>query len=125
MKSRIFGRVASGICHLIFLAGVAGCSPSASLGPEIGPNDLLTAQDQKMARGAFQNALETSVSGKGVTWRNTATGASGSVTPVKTWKTSAGVYCRAYRENIRLASGQSQALSGTACRSKAGTWQTA
>ena len=125
MISRKLEKAAKRLPVLAFSAILAACSPTASVKPDAQSNTVLTNQDQRLARGAFQNALEKSMSGKSVTWKNAATGASGSITPVKTWKTSAGVYCREYRERIRLASGQSQTNKGSACRSKGGTWQTA
>lgn len=114
-----------GLKIAVAAALLAGCNATASVGPNAKSAAALTGQDQRLARSAFQNALENSMSGKGISWRNKASGASGSVTPVKTWKTSAGVYCREYRERIQLASGQSQTNKGSACRSKSGTWQSA
>lgn len=96
-------------------------SDSASLSQE--PN--LGSSDRKIAQKSLQNALENSVSGKPVRWQNPASGASGSVTPLKTWQTARGKYCRAYREKIKFPTGQSLNRRGTACRSPNAVWTSA
>ncbi|WP_353621276.1 RT0821/Lpp0805 family surface protein [Labrenzia sp. R4_1] len=105
---------------LTLVTAISGCTASALVGPGTGSG--LARSDQTMAEATFQNALEKSLSGKTSSWRNQETGASGSVTPVRTWKTRSGVYCRAYRENILLASGTRRQDNGTACRNKSGKW---
>lgn len=115
------------LCLVIGLLGMAGCSAVATYQSDSpkASAPALTAKDQTMAQAAFQNALEKSVSGKTTRWKNSTTGTGGSITPIKTWKTSSGVYCRSYKERIRLTSGQSQNDDGTACRSKNGGWKAA
>ncbi|WP_269584926.1 RT0821/Lpp0805 family surface protein [Roseibium sp. Sym1] len=81
--------------------------------------------DQTLATRNLQKALENSVSGKTLNWRNAKSGASGSVTPTRTWKTTRGTYCRSYNEVIRLASGKSMRRKGVACRQANAVWKAA
>lgn len=132
--------IPKGLAVVFFCAGTAsGCSvlssedtqsasvpsaPSASSAPATRPTGL-QASDRSFAEKSRQSALENSVSGKSVVWKNPASGARGSVTPLKTWKNEDGVYCRAYTESIRPASGQSIQRRGVACRSSNAIWKSA
>lgn len=81
--------------------------------------------DRSYAEKSLQAALENSLSGKSVVWKNPDSGARGSVTPLKTWKNDQGAYCRSYSEWIRLASGEAIRRRGVACRSSNATWKAA
>lgn len=76
-----------------------------------------------MAEKNLQKALEKSLSGNSVRWKNPASGARGSVTPLKTWKTAEGIYCRSFREKIELASGETVSRNGVACRTEEAVWK--
>jgi len=139
----VFGfEVPKGIFVLFLCAGsVAGCSslsiedPLAAVrSPETSDTAnsetaktafALQSSDQSFADKSLQAALEKSVSGKSVTWINPASGAQGSVTPLKTWKNDQGAYCRSYSEWIRPASGNSIRRRGIACRSDQAVWKAA
>ena len=81
--------------------------------------------DWKKLWNARQKALETSVSGKSVSWSNPKTGMGGLAVPVKTWKTAEGVYCRSYNEKIWNSNGQRQSRTATACRDRDKIWKRA
>jgi surface antigen len=83
----------------------------------------LKPSDKSMAQKNLQKALEKSLSGNSVRWQNPSSGARGSVTPLKTWKTSEGTYCRSFREKIELASGKTVSRNGVACRSAEAVWE--
>lgn len=85
----------------------------------------LEDEDKSLADRNLQDALENSLSGQSRKWTNPSSGNGGSVTPLSTWKTAKGVYCRSYRERIRVASGQSVSRRGVACRSSDAVWQSA
>lgn len=85
----------------------------------------LQSSDRTIADRELQTALESSVSGEPVYWNNPSSGASGSITPLKTWKTDEGTYCRSYRENIKFSSGKSMNRRGVACRSSDAVWTAA
>lgn len=68
----------------------------------------------------LQYVLETTPSGEAVAWRVEATGAGGTVTPLRTYRTPAG-YCRAYV--VTTATPTAGERQGTACRTAAGEWR--
>nr|WP_282449455.1 RT0821/Lpp0805 family surface protein [Roseibium sp. CAU 1639] len=135
----VFGfGVPKGIILLFFCtSAVSGCSalsfeePFASLRAPAASSDAVTApsalrsSDKSLADKSLQSALENAVSGKSVTWKNPASGAQGSITPLKTWKNDQGAYCRSYSEWIRPATGKSIRRNGVACRSQNAVWKTA
>ncbi len=81
----------------------------------------LDEADVGLAWSLLQETLETRVSAQTGTWRNTATGNAGSVTPLRTYRIAIGTYCRDYRETV-TQSGHAVARIATACRDGNGTW---
>lgn len=75
----------------------------------------LGAEDRTLAEAAVQEALETLPSRQTRSWRNPATGASGFVTPLRTFKIESGHFCREYQEAIATP-GSAEARQFTACR---------
>ncbi|MFO1050374.1 MAG: RT0821/Lpp0805 family surface protein [Geminicoccaceae bacterium] len=103
---------------VMVLAGVAalatGCaSPSALSPPAAAETDAAPAT-------VLQYVLETTPSGEAVAWRVEATGAVGTVTPLRTYRTPAG-YCRAFL--VTIAAPAAGTRQGTACRTAAGEWR--
>ncbi|WP_299479116.1 RT0821/Lpp0805 family surface protein [uncultured Roseibium sp.] len=88
-------------------------------------SSTLQTSDKTIANEKLQTALEKSLSGQATRWQNPQSGVSGSVTPLKTWKTSEGTYCRSYTESIVLASGKSLNREGVACRTGNAVWKSA
>ena len=83
--------------------------------------DQLGDGDVRLAAATLQQSLEQRRNGETASWRNAATGATGSITPQRTLFTSDGGYCREYDETIVIGerSGQSR---NTACRDGQGNW---
>lgn len=127
------GRILKLTMILAVLSACQATSLDESLVPSVATRasegDLfskIAADDWNRLKKARQTALENSVSGKSVSWAGSASGLRGSVTPLKTWKTDRGVYCRTYREKVRNAKGQVQSRTGKACRdSAAKVWRSA
>jgi len=69
----------------------------------------------------LQRTLETQVSGTPLPWLDPAAG-SGEILAVRTYKSTAGQWCREYRITADLL-GQPHAERGIACRDAAGRWQ--
>ncbi|WP_305986666.1 RT0821/Lpp0805 family surface protein [Roseibium sp. MMSF_3544] len=84
----------------------------------------LETTDKSMADSNLQIALENKLSGESTRWKSPSSGTSGSVTPLRTWKTTEGTYCRSYSERITLASGKSVNRRGVACRNPNAVWET-
>lgn len=83
--------------------------------------DQLRDQDVQLAATTLQRSLEQVRNGETLTWRNAATGATGSITPQRTFLTSDGTYCRAYEETIVIGTRSAQSQN-TACRDPRGNW---
>jgi surface antigen len=111
------------------IAAAAGANPAAIAASVIGGilvgglvGNLLDERDRRLAAEAQQRALETAPTGRPVTWRNPDNGHSGTVTPVKTYQTSSGAYCREFQTNVTVE-GKSDKAYGTACRQPDGSWK--
>lgn len=98
----------------------AGTILGGLVGGAIG--DRLDAADRQRANTAAAQALESSPSGQSVAWRNPDSGNAGAVTPVRTYQTSTGQYCREYTQTINIGGERHQSY-GTACRQPDGTWR--
>lgn len=125
MKILDAGLHTKGPVFFCLLLSAAGCnSGSVSNTPDVTTSAIgLQSSDRSLAQQNLQVVLESSLSGKSQSWQNPQSGARGSATPLKTWKTTDGTYCRSYKESIRLASGESIDRDGVACRSSDAVWQ--
>jgi len=111
------------------IAAAAGGSGAAIAASVIGGilvgglvGNLLDERDKKMAAEAERKALETAPSGTTVSWQNPDNGHKGTVTPVRTYQTSSGQYCREYETHVTIE-GKSEKAYGTACRQPDGSWK--
>jgi surface antigen len=84
--------------------------------------DRLDAADREKASAAASQALESMPSGQGVAWRNPESGRTRVVTPVRTYQTATGQYCREYTQTITIG-GEKHQSYGTACRQPDGSWK--
>ena len=78
--------------------------------------------DDAERRYAFELGLDKELSGATVVWNNPGTGNHGTVTPVRTFQTESGQYCREFEET-RVVAGERQSEGGIACRRDDGLWQ--
>jgi surface antigen len=84
--------------------------------------NLLDERDKRLAAEAAQRALETGPTGNPVSWKNPDSGHYGTVTPMKTYQTASGSYCREYQTTV-IVDGKQEAGYGTACRQPDGSWK--
>lgn len=82
----------------------------------------LDSEARKVVSAAMQTALETHVSGRSRQWSARSSGYTGRITPVATWRSRSGHFCRAFVEIVRLPSGIERTGIGRACRNDAGKW---
>ena len=82
----------------------------------------LDPQAHKELEMAVQIALESHLSGRSRQWSSPNSGYSGRVTPVRTWRSQSGHFCRAFVEIIRLPSGVERNSRARACRNDVGVW---
>lgn len=81
----------------------------------------LTDEDVAIAAKLLQLALEKSPEDANRTWRNPASQHSGSVTPLSTYLSSTGYFCREYRETISIGT-RTESYLNRACRDDDGSW---
>jgi len=101
------------------VAVAIGTLAGALLGQGVGQS--LDRADQLMMERNAQYALESTRTNVATTWRNPDTGNYGSITPVETYRTSQGQYCREYTQTVFIG-GQARQAYGTACRQPDGSW---
>ncbi|WP_210398208.1 RT0821/Lpp0805 family surface protein [Motiliproteus sediminis] len=70
----------------------------------------------------LNHTLETQMSGTTVEWQDEQTGLAGTITPVRTFKTEQGKFCREFLER-QLIKEQWQEQRGIACREGKEEWQ--
>lgn len=95
----------------------------SALAAQHGVFDRLNGADLRLFEAVLQATLETRVSGELQFWRNEATGRSGAVMPLRTFKVDSGHFCRRYRETA-VADRKMDSREMTACRSDDGVWIT-
>jgi surface antigen len=98
------------------VATIGGALLGGFLGNTIGAS--LDSTDRANYDRASQRAMET---GRAQSWRNSASGNSGTVYPKKRYVNDSGAYCREYTQNITV-DGKTHKGRGTACRLEDGTW---
>jgi surface antigen len=77
--------------------------------------------DVTLASRLVQTALEQAPDGVTRRWTNQQTGNSGEITPLRTYATEDGHFCRDYREELAVA-GTTGRFYHTACRDDAARW---
>jgi surface antigen len=111
------------------IAAAAGANPAwiafsvlagGLVGGAIG--NRLDEKDKQMATQAAHRAFESNHTGQPATWQNPDTGASGTVTPTRTYQIENGQYCREYTQDITVG-GEKHQTYGTACRQPDGSWK--
>lgn len=80
------------------------------------------AQDDIINAETLLSALEHHSSGEAVSWSNPESGALGVITPVRTFRTTNGQWCREFQREVRSKTGGNQ-TTGVACRDTEGEWR--
>src|SRR5262249_33280783 len=102
-------------------AGIAaGVIGGGLLGGLVG--NLLDDRDHRLATEAADRGPETGPSRQSVAWRNADSGHAGAVTPVRTYQSTGGTYCREYQTTVTIE-GRQERGHGTACREPDGSWK--
>ena len=90
---------------------------------ELALRDLQLQEDQRALENAISTALEKRLSGDTVHWHSPDGGSRASITPVRTFKTSAGRWCREYIHDSEIDE-RSVERRAIACRVDDGVWRT-
>jgi surface antigen len=101
-------------------ATAAGALLGALVGSSIGSS--LDKADQQAMQQTTMRTLEYQPSGSVSNWSNPDTGNRGSVIAESAYQGNGGQTCRNYRQTVEVG-GQSEILTGTACRQSDGTWR--
>lgn len=109
------------------LAGLSLLLGACAEGPAQRPIDpvygVLAPQAEQLARATVQEALETQRSRASLSWTDEDDGSRGEVTPLRTFRTTAGYYCREYVEVVETAADGRTQRQRTACRDSDGQWK--
>ena len=89
--------------------------------PAVWTTRTLSPDDHRELGRAVQIALEKTVSQFVTRWRNAQSGVGGTVVPRRTFKTTAGFYCREFRLTIERGGGE-ESDDLAACRRSSGIW---
>ena len=104
---------------LIVALPLGACAALQGGNPEV--YGRLSDQDVALAARLMQQTLENAPDGATRRWSNDGTGHAGMITPVRTYVTESGHFCRDYREEIDLADGRERFFH-TACRTEDARW---
>ena len=104
---------------------LAGCQATVArvknaFQPELHPD--LTETDARLAARTLQTALEGQPDAEAVAWRSPTSGWSGAFTPLRTFQTEAGTFCREFQEDLAAPADRSARYRLTACRTGRGVW---
>jgi surface antigen len=118
------GAAAGGLLGAALGGGGTGIAAGTILGGLLGAGVgyTLDQRSQQIQAQTVSRSLETAPSGTTATWVNPDNGIQGTVTPVRTYQSSAGTYCREFQQTI-IVGGQPQQGVGTACRQPDGSWR--
>ena len=118
------GAAAGGLLGAALGGGGTGIAAGTILGGLLGGGVgyALDQRSQQLQAQTVARSLETAPSGTTATWVNPDNGIQGTVTPVRTYQTQTGTYCREFQQTI-IVGGQPQQGHGTACRQPDGSWR--
>lgn len=132
--------IARGTCYRSAIGALVGAGAGAYAGSHIGKGSgrigaivgggvlgalaggLIGHWMDQLDEGCVGQVLEHAETGKVVQWTNPDNGARYAVTPVRTYQTQNGRYCREYTTTAVVA-GETQEVHGNACRQPDGSWQ--
>ncbi|MFQ5954806.1 MAG: RT0821/Lpp0805 family surface protein [Kiloniellales bacterium] len=120
------GRVAMvvGACLAFLVVGAGGAYLASSLlvDREIARLEAARTADRRMVEAVVNEVLEKQLSGVTVAWQSAESGSHGSVTPVRTFKSVGGQWCREYLWTT-IAGARKERRRAIACREPDGIWQ--
>ena len=98
---------------------LVGCSSLTAGDPHV--YQELAEGDVTLASRLVQTTLEGAPDGTTRRWTNQQTGNGGAITPLRTYVSERGHFCRDYREELAVAGHQGR-FYHTACRDDAARW---
>ncbi|MDX2141951.1 MAG: RT0821/Lpp0805 family surface protein [Rhodospirillaceae bacterium] len=101
------------------VATAVGTMLGAAIGNQIGRG--LNDVDRMRMRQAEQRAYAAPI-GEAIVWNNPSTGNSGTITPTRDGRSTAGRYCREFQTEITVG-GKKENAHGVACQQPDGSWK--
>ena len=114
--------LAASVVVLVVGAASGYLSAEFRIDGEIARLERARAADRDAMDQAVHRALEQEVSGTEVGWENPDSGSHGTVTPVRTYRSAAGKWCREYTLVVIRDDGGSETRRAVACRESEGAW---
>ena len=115
--------IAAGLAALVFGGAAAFGVAELRTDQLIARYEAERSADRAELAVMVQQALENSPSGQAVQWGGEAGQSAGEVTPLRTFQTAEGDWCREYRAKARIGL-EVLARRAIACRTTSGTWET-
>lgn len=115
--------IAASLAVLLIGLGSGYFSARFRVESEIARIQALRAEDRSLVEKTVNQVLETKVSGTAVEWRNPDSGSHGTVTPVRTYRSESGKWCREYTLITVTRDGARQSRRAIACREPDGRWK--
>ena len=85
--------------------------------------EALRAMDRSLIERTVNEVLEKQLSGTVVDWQNPNSGSHGTVTPIRTYRSEAGQWCREYVQVTQTPDGRTESHRAIACRETDGAWR--
>ena len=108
-----------GAANILFI--VAGTAAGAAAGYSFG--NTLIPSDRTQFEKSTTIAMEKMNDGQQMNWSNPDTGVAGTITPVKSYQTRDGFYCRDFDASIAVKKEGVGHGKGRACKAEGGSWQ--
>ncbi|GAB4393549.1 MAG: RT0821/Lpp0805 family surface protein [Kiloniellaceae bacterium] len=119
LAGRLLAVVGSGVG--LWLLGACAQAPVRVSGDPA--YSSLAPRAEVLARNTVQEALETARSQTSLSWTYIEDGSRGEITPLRTFRSSAGFYCRVYLEVVDAGDEGPARRQRTACRDNDGLWK--
>ena len=124
MARRLRGKgLAPAVVALTLLLGACAQAPAPAEGRGDPVYGGLTPRAEVLARNTVQEALETARSRTSLFWVHAEDGSKGEITPLRTYRSTTGYYCREYMEIVETSTDGRASRQRTACRDDDGLWK--
>jgi surface antigen len=123
MAGRIVGKALPSAAGAVTLFLLGACAQSPAPGRADPVYNTLAPRAEVLARNTVQEALETARSRTTLSWNYAEDGSRGEITPLRTYRSSAGFYCREYLEVVDAGPEGRARRQRTACRDNDGLWK--